>query len=187
MHDIRINLLPWRDEQREQKKQEFLQILIMFLAVAGAIILGVDRFYNNAIETQKSRNAFLQGEVQVLEDRIAEINLLQQNRNQLLARMRVIQDLQGNRPIIVRVFDEMARQLADRVFYSSIEMKGQQIDIQGIAESNNRISAQLRHFSDSDWFNEPNVSAITADGGWGPQASRFTLTVKQTTPDKAGE
>ncbi|MEK9824218.1 MAG: pilus assembly protein PilN, partial [Gammaproteobacteria bacterium] len=114
-HDIRINLLPWREELREQKKQEFLQITVGVLAVAGLIVFGVDRYYNAAIDNQTARNNFLKREISVLEERIAEIQLLQQKRNQLLARMKVIQELQGNRPIIVRVFDELARQLAPRV------------------------------------------------------------------------
>ncbi|MBT5724176.1 MAG: pilus assembly protein PilN, partial [Gammaproteobacteria bacterium] len=113
--DIKINLLPWREEVREEKKNEFLKILIAILILAGALVGGVDRYYNRAIDYQTSRNAFLQVEIQILEERIDEIKLLQQKRNELLSRMKVIQELQGNRPIIVRVFDELARQLSPRV------------------------------------------------------------------------
>lgn len=186
-NDIKINLLPWREELREEKKQEFLQVTIAVLAVAGVIVFGVDRFYNASIDNQTARNSFLQQEISVLEERIAEIQLLQQKRNELLARMRVIQDLQGNRPIIVRVFDEMARQLAPRVFFSQLAMEGTEIGIQGVAESNNRISNQLRNFSESEWFDAPNVTAIKANDTFGPQASEFSLTVVQTTPKAENE
>ena len=98
--------------------------------------------------------------------------------------MKVIQELQGNRPIIVRVFDELARSLAPRVFYRSLEMEGSALSINGVAESNNRISNQLRNFSESDWFERPNVSEINAAPAMGPQASQFSLTVSQTTPKK---
>ena len=185
--DIKINLLPWREELREEKKQQFLQVTIGVLAVAGLIVFGVDRYYNAAIDNQTSRNNFLSQEISVLEERIAEIQLLQQKRNELLARMRVIQDLQGNRPIIVRVFDEMARQLAPRVFFNSLAMSANEIGIQGVAESNNRISNQLRNFSDSEWFDAPNVTAIKANDTFGPQASEFSLTVIQTTPKAENE
>lgn len=181
-HDIKINLLPWREELREQKKQEFIQITLAVLIVAGLIVFGVDRYYNAAIDNQTARNNFMQQEIAVLEERIAEIQQLQQKRNELLARMKVIQDLQGNRPIIVRVFDEMARQLAPRVFFNALTMKGQKVDIRGVAESNNRISNQLRNFSESEWFERPNVTAIKANETYGPQASEFSLTVEQTTP-----
>ena len=154
------------------------------LLLAGAIVGGVDRYYNRAIDLQTSRNAFLTAEIQILEGRIEEIKLLQQKRNELLSRMKVIQELQGNRPIIVRVFDELARQLAPRVFFTSVLMKAQELSIKGVAESNNRISNQLRNFTESTWFDKPNVTAIKADSIYGPQASQFSLTVSQNYAEK---
>ena len=186
-HDIKINLLPWREEQREAKKKEFLNITIGVLVLAGAIVGGVDRFYNRSIDLQTARNGFLQTEIGLLEERIDTIKLLQQKRNELLSRMKVIQELQGNRPIIVRVFDELARQLAPRVFFTSLAMSKDGLSIEGIAESNNRISNQLRNFTESQWFDKPNVTAITADRNYGPQASQFILTVAQSTPKKKEE
>jgi type IV pilus assembly protein PilN len=187
VHDIKINLLPWREELREEKQQEFLKLTVGVLLVAGLIVFGVDRFYNASIDNQTARNNFLRQEISVLEERIAEIKLLQQKRNELLSRMKVIQELQGNRPIIVRVFDELARQLAPRVFFTALEMKGKGLVLSGIAESNNRISNQLRNFSESEWFDKPNVTAINASPQFGPQASQFDLTVEQTTPKKDEE
>ncbi len=184
MSDIKVNLLPWREELREQKKREFLNVIGAMLVFAAVIIFGVDRFYNGSIDTQESRNSFLKREITVLEERIAEIKLLQQQRNQLLSRMQVIQELQGNRPVIVRLFDELARQLADRVFFNSLDFEKSKLTISGVAESNNRISSQLRNFDESDWFAGPNVTAITADQDFGAQASRFALTVNQSTPKK---
>ena len=184
MADIKINLLPWREQRREDKKREFLQVLAGVAVLAGAITFGVDRFYNSAIDTQASRNTYLQKEITVLEGRIQEIQQLQTKRQELLARMQVIQSLQGNRPIIVRVFDELARQLADRVFYTDLRLQAGKLDIQGVAESNNRISSQLRNFDESEWFKNPNVRAINAQPAFGPQAAAFTLTVLQDTPQK---
>ncbi len=187
MADIKINLLPWREELREQRKKEFLNVLVGVLLLAAVIIFGIDRFYSSSIDTQKARNKFLRDEIEVLEGRIQEIKLLQQKRNELLSRMRVIQDLQGNRPVIVRVFDELARQLADRVFFTNLELKNKELSIKGIAESNNRISSQLRNFDESEWFADPNVTEIKADPSFGPQASQFQLTVKQTSPKEEEE
>ena len=117
-----------------------------------------------------------------MEERIQEIKLLQQKRNELLARIKVIQELQGNRPIIVRIFDELARRLTPRVFFRSVQMTGSDLSINGVAESNNRISNQLRNFSVSEWFERPNVTEINADPTMGLQASQFALTVSQTAP-----
>jgi type IV pilus assembly protein PilN len=184
MADITINLLPWREERREEQKREFLNILVGVVVVAGLLVFGVDRFYNSNIDRQSARNSFLKKEISVLEERIAEIKLLQQKRNELLSRMQVIQELQGNRPIIVRVFDELAVKLADRVFYTDVNYKSRALSIRGVAESNNRISSQLRNFDESEWFTKPNVTAIKADQSYGPQASLFTLSVEQTTPKR---
>ena len=181
-HDIRINLLPWRAELREQKKQEFLRVTLGILVLAGMTVFGVDRFYNNEVEHQTARNDFLTLEIRFLEEQIQEIKLLQQKRNELLARIKVIQELQGNRPIIVRFFDELARRLTPRVFFRSVQMTGSDLSINGVAESNNRISNQLRNFSESEWFERPNVTEINADPTMGPQASQFALTVSQTAP-----
>ena len=187
MADIKINLLPWREEVRQEKKDEFLRVLVGVVVFAGVIVFGVDRFYNAEIDSQKSRNAFISKEVKVLESRIQEINSLQQNRNELLSRMQVIQELQGNRPIIVRIIDELARKLSDRVFFQSLTLKGSVMAVKGVAESNNRISSQLRNFDESLWFTNPNVTAINADKNFGPQASVFSLSVTQSTPAKEEE
>jgi len=187
MSDIKINLLPWREERREAKKKEFLNVIVGVLLLGGAIVGGVDRYFANAIDTQIARNNFLTAEITILEGRIAEINLLQQKKNKLLSRMKVIQELQGNRPIIVRLFDELARKLAPRVFYRNLQLIAKDLSIQGIAESNNRISSQLRNLNESDWFDQPNVTAINADPNYGPQASQFSLSVKQSTPKKEEE
>ena len=184
MADIKINLLPWREEQREAKKKEFLNILVSVLLSAGLIIAVTDRVYDNAIKTQASRNTFLTNEIKVLESRIEDIKRLQEKKNELLSRMKVIQELQGNRPIIVRLFDEFARRLAPRVFFTDLTLSDKLLSIEGIAESNNRISSQLRNLSDSDWFDKPNVTAINADTEYGPQASQFSLSVEQSTPGK---
>jgi len=187
MADIKINLLPWREELREQRKREFLNVLVGVIVLAGVIIFGVDRYYNWSIDTQKERNAYISKKIDVLEERIAEIKLLKQKRNELLSRMKVIQDLQGNRPVIVRMFDELARRLADRVFFTSVQLQNKELKIQGVAESNNRISSQLRNFEESEWFADPNVTEIKADPSFGPQASRFQLTVKQASPKEKEE
>ena len=184
MADIKINLLPWREEKREAKKKEFLNVMVGVLLMAGIIVGGVDRYYNGAIGTQTERNNFLTEKIKVLEGRIEEINQLQKTKNELLARMEVIQNLQGNRPIIVRLFDELARQLAPRVFYTDLRLVGKVLSVQGVAESNNRISSQLRNLSESNWFDKPNVTAISADPAYGPQASQFSLSVQQSSPKK---
>ena len=183
--NYRINLLPWREERRMGKKKTFLQVLAGVLVFAVVIIIGCDRYFNDTIDSQKARNSFLSREIKELESQISEISQLREDHEKLLARMTVIQNLQGNRPIIVRLFDEMAKQLAPGVFFTSLELQGKVLTIEGIAESNTQISTQLRNFTDSNWFDKPNVSEIQADQRYGRQASRFVLSVEQSVPRKS--
>ncbi|MFN3581847.1 MAG: PilN domain-containing protein [Pseudomonas sp.] len=179
----RINLLPWREQLREERKKEFLVTLglIFFLAVV-LIVLG-DRYLNGKIEHQNARNSFLQSEITLLEARIKEIEQLQARRTQLLDRMKIIQDLQGNRPVIVRVFDEMARTLPDGVYFTSVSKSGPVVSIKGGAESNSRVSNLMRQMDASDWLASPNLTAVRAvTSGGVDQANEFQLSVRQTDP-----
>ena len=98
--------------------------------------------------------------------------------------MQVIQDLQGNRPVIVRVFDELVRTMSKGVFYGDLSMRGNNLTVTGIAESNNRISALMRNLDSSNWFSNPNLRSIKEDASGG-QASSFDLTFVQVSPSDA--
>ncbi|AYF89704.1 type 4a pilus biogenesis protein PilN [Pseudomonas sp. DY-1] len=179
----RINLLPWREQLREERKQRFLIALGVILALgAGAVFLG-DQYLNSAIENQQARNDFVRKEIAVLDARIKEISELKTRRQQLLERMKIIQDLQGNRPIIGRVFDQLVRTLPDGVFFTGVKMTGKSIAIVGAAESNNRVSNLMRNLDASEWLTAPNLTGVKAvTAGAVDQANVFQLTVQQTQP-----
>lgn len=178
----RINLLPWRDELREERKKEFVQYLLFVLIAAGGLVFSAGLWVDSNVDTQQARNARLQQEIRVLDDRIREIRSLNEKRRDLLARMEVIQDLQGNRPVIVRVFDELVHTLANGIFYTTMRVNGQQLSLEGVAESNARVSSLMRNLDASDWFTNPNLRGLREATEFGSQASRFTLTVTQTLP-----
>ena len=182
----RINLLPWREQLREERKKQFLSILVLIVIVAGLLVFLGDRSLNSKISDQNARNAFLQKEIQLLDGRIKEIEELQARRTQLLDRMKIIQDLQGNRPIIVRVFDELVRTLSDGVHFTAVNMKGSVVSIKGGAESNSRVSNLMRQMDASDWLTAPNLTAVKAvTQGALEQANEFEMSVRQTEPGAA--
>ena len=178
----RINLLPWREWERQRRRQEFISQLLAGVFVAAVAVLLAGFSYDFRISKQQARNKFLDDGIAVLDKQIEEIRDLKDKREQLLARMRVIQELQGNRPIIVRVFDELARTLEPGVFYDSVKMDGNTVSISGSAEANNRVSALMRSLDKSGWFADPNLKGIKENPTYGPQASSFQLTVKQVNP-----
>ena len=184
----RINLLPWREQLREERKQQFLVSLAgVFILACGLVFLG-DQYLSSAIDNQNARNDFLKKEIATLDARIEEIKELKTRRQQLLERMKIIQDLQGNRPIIARVFDQLVRTLPDGVYFTSLKMKDRDIAINGAAESNNRVSSLMRNLDGSDWLSSPNLSEVKAvTSGGVDQANVFTLSVQQVSPEVAGE
>ena len=182
-----INLLPWRDWERERKKKEFLTNLVGVLVFGGVLLFAAGWQLDSNVEYQNERNAFLQKEITALDKRIAEIVNLQKEKKELLARMDVIQQLQGNRPIIVHVFDQLVRTLSKGLHYRDLQMSGEELTIAGTAESNNRISGLMRNLDDSDWFAQPNLRTIKEDPSnavYGSQASNFDLTFTRVNPLK---
>ncbi len=179
----RINLLPWREQLREERKQRFLVAMGGTLVIAAGLVFLAGQYLDGAIEQQNARNDFIKKEIAVLDARIKEISELKERRAQLLERMKIIQDLQGNRPISGRIFDQMVRTLPDGVFFTELKRTDKSIAIVGSAESNNRVSSLMRNLDASEWLTAPNlteVKAITA--GTVDQANVFQLTVQQVQP-----
>jgi type IV pilus assembly protein PilN len=178
----RINLLPWRDEQRQEKKKEF------FTVIGGVCILGVLCGYiwvsgvQSSIDNQNSRNARLKEEIAVLQKQVDEIKNLKQRRSELLARMNVIQNLEGTRPVIVRYFDELVRAIPEGLWIVNLQRTGETINIQGIGESTQRVSTLMRNLDGSEWFQDANVSSLDASPADGEQAQKFNITVKTAVP-----
>ncbi|GAA4648446.1 type 4a pilus biogenesis protein PilN [Kistimonas scapharcae] len=181
----KINLLPWREELRQERKQRFLIMLGASAVASLVLVFFMGTYIDGQVDTQRSRNQFVQKEINGLNSRIAEIKNLKKRREELLERMGVIQSLQGNRPVIVRVFDELVRVAPDGVYFTFLDMRGNNITIKGIAESNNRISALMRQFDESEWFDGPNLTAVKALGDG--RGSSFDLTVLQVTPKREDE
>jgi type IV pilus assembly protein PilN len=183
-----INLLPWREQLREERKKRFLTILAIVLVAGIGIILLAAQYYSGAISAQTARDDYLKKEIAVLDARITQISELQNRRKQLIARMKTIQDLQGNRPIIGRVFDQLARTLPDGVYFTEVKMGGQTIAITGSAESNNKVSELMRNLDGSPWLGSAALTEVKAKAAGDPdQNNVFQLTVQQIHPATEGD
>lgn len=179
----RINLLPWREERREERRKRFLLVLIGVLAGSIGAVLIADQIITAAIERQMARNDYIGKQIAVVDERIKQISELKARRQQLVERMRIIQDLQGNRQISGRIFDQLARTLPDGVYFTDVKMAGKTLSISGAAESNNRVSELMRNLDASDWFDAPSLNEVKATSAdQVEQANVFQLTVRQTQP-----
>lgn len=178
----KINLLPWREAYRQEKKREFLGVIagIGLAAVFGAYVWVSS--VQTAIENQNARNQLLKQEIAKLDAQVKEISEIKKVRDDLLARIKVITDLEGTRPVIVRYFDELARAIPDGVWISSAERKGKIVTIEGVAESYNRIASFLRNLEASDWYASHNLISVDAAPEHGEDASKFKMTVETSAP-----
>jgi type IV pilus assembly protein PilN len=183
----RINLLPWRDSLRTERRNQFFVGLGAAAAVAALIILVGNLTFGGIIGHQQDRNRLLQSEIDLLNIKIKEILDLEAHKDRLLARMEIIEQLQRSRPGIVHVFEELVMTLPDGVYLKEIKQDGSRVEIIGSAESNTRVSALMRNIDKSDWLSSPDLEVVEvkADGGDnGRRASEFTVFAKAQSTKK---
>ncbi|QEW05250.1 PilN domain-containing protein [Nitrincola iocasae] len=178
----RINLRPWREERNTLHQKRFVSNLLGSAVLAGLAIFAISYYYDMQMDRQQVRNEYLRTENARLDRQLAEINELNRMRDQLLARLQAIEDLQGSRPLIVRNFDEMVRVLPDDLYYTSVSRNGDMITIDGFAEQNRDVSALMRQLNSSDWFSEPNLSRV----GTSNNLRQFNLSVPMRRPAEEG-
>ena len=183
MSMTQINLLPWREELRQEQKKQFAMMALMTCILAAAIV-GLIHFQMQAkIDYQVSRNRFMEQEIAKLDEEIKEISELQKVRRSLIERMEVIQDLQASRPSIVHLFTEIVSTVPNGVYLQSLQQTGNSLLVNGEAESNARVSTYMRNLAASEWLKDPNLSVIEVEDKTVNRISTFTLTVKQTSPN----
>ena len=181
-----INLLPWREEQRQEQTRQFATITILSMALTGALIFMVHVTFSNQIEHQNYRNKILQDEIATLDASLKQIAALEDTKEQLLARMDVIQSLQQQRPQIVHLFDDFVRTVPEGIYLRDIKQEGDQLTIKGVAESNGRVSAYMRNIDSSEWMTTPKLKVIETKEGT-LRSSDFTLVTSQASPDDKKE
>jgi type IV pilus assembly protein PilN len=177
-----INLLPWREEQREELKQVFFIVIGVCASAALVLLLVGWMGMQSSLDYQNSRNSYLNKEIKRVEAQVRKIKKLKAQRSKMLSRMKVIQNLQGNRPVIVNVFDELVKIVPDGVHFKKININGKTIGIKGAAESNNRVASLMRNVDDSKWFTRPNLTQVTANKKLGSRANNFSMSMKLSLP-----
>ena len=183
----RINLLPWREELRQEQKKQFIGLTVLVFLLAVAIVGLIHIQMGAKIDYQLSRNQFVTSEISQLDKQIEDIKDLQKVRRSLLERMEVIQDLQGSRPSIVHLFTEIVGTVPNGVYLESLSQTGSNLLMKGHAESNARVSTYMRNLSNSDWLKDPNLTIIEIEDKKVNRISTFTLTVKQTSPNAGAD
>jgi type IV pilus assembly protein PilN len=179
-----INLLDWRKARREQRKQAFVASVGLGVAIAGGIVGAAYMLVNGQLDNQNARNNYLRAEIKELDQQLKEIQELERVRSNLVARMRVIEELEASRMASVRFFDEIVNTLPEGVSLTSLKQQGGNVTIDGIAESNGRISTYMKSLDASPWFADPRLVVIKTNERDRRREAQFTLQVKRLTQPK---
>ena len=179
-----INLLPWREKLRKQRQREFGVMIVGALVLT---VLGMAYWHfhvQGLIDHQGDRNRFLEGEIAKVDEQIREIRDLEKTRQQLISRMKVIEDLQISRPQIVHLFDEMVTVVPDGTYLTGLTQNGRNLVFNGRAQSNARVSTYMRNIESSPWMNAPKLRIIenTDADKKAASASTFQLDLVQVVP-----
>jgi type IV pilus assembly protein PilN len=176
----RINLLPWRDEQRKERKLRFL--VWLGCAAAGAVLTAFIGFLmmDSMVSAQRARNDRLKEEIAELDKQIEKINSLEADKARFIARMDVIEKLQRSRPEIVHIFDEIARQLPDGVYLTGITQTGTRLKFEGVAQSSTRVAAFMRNIDNSSYLKKPELDIVQTNATANVVGAAFVLYADQS-------
>jgi type IV pilus assembly protein PilN len=160
---ILINLLPHREAARKRRKEAFFTTLGAAALLGGLICGGVYVWYQAQISSQQSKNTFLQSEIKKLDLQIKDVATLQAEIAALRARQQAVEDLQSDRNMPVHLLNELVKQLPDGVYVNSMKQEGANLTMQGVAQSNERVSELLRNIANnSTWLAKPELIEIVA-------------------------
>ena len=178
----RINLLPWRAERRKARQKEFVGML--GLAALGGVLASflIVTYYSGRISNQNARNDYLRGEITKVDTQIKEIEELDRKRADLLQRKQVIEELQASRSLMVHLFDELVRTIPEGVRLTSIKQAGSVLTLEGVTQSNARVSSYIRALEGSGWMSSPDLSIIEAKGSDKNMPYIFNLKVTLVQP-----
>src|ERR1700685_2024553 len=169
----RINLLPWREEQRRERKLAFLVALGGGTIAAVLVACALHLLMGSMVDAQNRRNEMLRAEIKLLDKQIEEINDLESAKQKFIARMEIIEKLQRSRPQIVHVFDEIVRTLPDGVYLTGVKQTDKKIKFEGVAQSSTRVSAFMRNIDSSEWLKNPELQVVQADASGGQAFTVF--------------
>jgi type IV pilus assembly protein PilN len=185
----RINLLPWREEQRRDLQRQFMSKLLITCIVSVVAVFAVIGFYNQKISHQQSRNELIKSETRKLESKITRIDELERTRARLISRKQVIERLQASRSTTVELLDKLAKSIPVGVTLTSIRQQGPVLALLGNSQSNARVSAYLKELESSDLFISPQLTFVKSapSPATATEPYQFSINVKLRPPKTAEE
>lgn len=156
----RINLLPWREEQRQERQRQFLVNLLMTSVLSVVLVFAAGMVFDQRIDHQQFRNEMIRDEIRLLEVRIKKIDELERTRERLISRKQVIERLQASRSTTVELMDHLAKSIPVGVTLTTIRQQGPALALSGNSQSNARVSAYLRELELNELFLDPELEFV---------------------------
>ena len=178
----RINLLPWREELRKERQQLFMVHAGIAFGAAVVTVFLVNQYVGTLTSNQRSRNEFLRQEIAKVESEIKEIESLQDEKERLLKRTEVIEQLQQTRAVSVHLFDEMVEATPPGVYLLSLVEHGNDLEIKGVAESSGAVSDFMRRIESSHYMTNPRLVIIENKDRGREKRREFTLKASVASP-----
>ena len=160
----RINLLPWREEQRKLRQRRFLSTMLGTVILGFVLVFIVITFFNQKIDHQRERNNLIKNEITKLEARIKKIDELERTRERLITRKQIIERLQASRSTTVELLDNLAKSIPVGVTLITVRQQGPNLALVGSSQSNARVSAYLRELEINPLFLDPQLEYVRIAG-----------------------
>lgn len=176
----RINLLPWREEQRRERQRQFMSSLLLTAILGVVLVFFAGFIFDQKISHQAARNALVQKEIKALEVRIKKIDELERIRARLISRKQVIERLQASRSTTVELLDKLAKTIPVGVTLSTVRQQGNALTLEGTSQSNARVSAYLRQLEDNDLFLDPQLDYVRSAAKPATPTEPYEFSIKVT-------
>jgi type IV pilus assembly protein PilN len=171
-----INLLPWRESLRVEQKKNYLTMVVALALGTLSLMFGLGTVVDNLISNQNQRNQFIEQQLTVLDGQIAKIKDTKEAKQAIGKRMALIEQLEASRNAVPKVLDELVKLVPPGLSFTSFSRTGNQIEVLGVSESNNRLADFMRRLEESSVFSSGDLSSITADTSTSDSVSDFKLT-----------
>jgi type IV pilus assembly protein PilN len=185
----RINLLPWREEQRQERQRQFMSTLLMTSILGVVLVFLAGTVFDQKIKHQQYRNELVNKEIRKLEGRIKRIDELERTRARLISRKQVIERLQASRAMTVELLDKLAKSIPVGVTLTSMRQQGAILVLAGNSQSNARVSAYLKELEKNDLFLDPQLDFVRSASNpvTATEPYQFSIKVKLRPPKTSDE
>lgn len=174
-----INLLPWREQERKEKKYLFAVTAGIFFAAAIFLIVVIHFVFYGLVDTQLEYNQFLTSQLQSEQDALTDLSKKQKAQNAVIKQVQFIISLRDKSYQVVQLFNELPRVVPETVLILKLSKNDNLVSLSGVAQSNLQVSLMMQNIEKSKVFNQPTLTQISEGNQTNGKGENFELKVTQ--------